>query len=242
MHLDGAGVWLRAIRAEMTKAVGYIRVSKEEMAQTGYSLEAQEARIRAQAQVSELDITEIMVDRVSAKDLKRPAMERLIKMARAREIDVIVIPKLDRFTRNVKDLLFWVDLLEETGVRLISLHETLDTKTATGRMVITIIAAVAQMEREQIGERTRAVLQYKKSIGERTGNIPYGYDADENGKLVTNPQEQRIIAEARGLRDVGYSLREIAESLNVSGFLTRRGSPWKHQYVARILRDRETTT
>lgn len=224
----------------MCKAVGYTRVSTEEQADEGYSLGAQEAKIRAQAIVSDLELVDVIVDPgFSGKDMVRPGLERLLRMVRKREVEAVVIPKLDRLTRRVKDLEELIEMFDKNRVRLISLHEALDTRTAAGRMVIRILASVSQMEREQIGERTKAVLQFKKSRGERTGNVPYGYYADEKGRLRRNAVEQEVVDEIYRLHDLGDSLRGIAEALNKAGLRTRAGTEWKFQYIDRILRGRQ---
>jgi DNA invertase Pin-like site-specific DNA recombinase len=218
------------------KAIGYVRVSTQEQAEEGVSVAAQTAKVRAQAIVSDLELLDVIVDAgASGKDLKRTGIERVIRMVKAREVQAIVVPKIDRLTRSVRDLIFLIELLDKLGVRLISLHETLDTSTATGRMVITIIGAVAQMEREQIGERTRAALNHKKQMGERVGTLPYGFGAGQGPTLERNEQEQAIIDLILKLRSEGQSFRAIAEELNSLGHNTRTGGPWKHQYVASIV-------
>jgi DNA invertase Pin-like site-specific DNA recombinase len=219
------------------KAIGYVRVSTQEQADEGVSIDAQTAKVRAQAIVSDLELLDVIVDAgASGKDLKRAGIERVIRMVKAREVQAIVIPKIDRLTRSVRDLIFLIELLDKLGVRLISLHETLDTSTATGRMVITIIGAVAQMEREQIGERTRAALNHKKHLGERVGTLPYGFAAGSGGRLERNEQEQALIDFVLKLRSEKQSFRAIAEHLNAIGYKTRTGGPWKHQYVASLVR------
>jgi DNA invertase Pin-like site-specific DNA recombinase len=102
--------------------------------------------------------------------------------------------------------------------------------------VITIMGAVSQWEREAIGERTREALRHKRSCGERVGNIPFGYRLAADGKhLEPEPAEQALIAETRTLRLRRRTLREIATALNQQLHRTRRGSPWRHQHVARVI-------
>ena len=97
------------------------------------------------------------------------------------------------------------------------------------------MSSVSQWEREVIGERTREALASKKARKERTGNIPFGYAVDSDGvHLVENSAEQRIITVIRKLRNAGHSLRAVADELNRRGFMTRRGSQWRHQYVAGV--------
>jgi len=230
----------RAMLSTM-RAIGYARVSTDKQADHGVSLEAQEAKIRAMATLQGAEIIELIVDGgESAKNLKRPGMERLLSLVDRRQIDAVIVAKLDRLTRSVKDLCSWLELFEKRGVALISVAESLDTSSAAGRLVITIMAAVSQWEREAIGERTRDAMSHKKSNGERVGNIAYGFRLSANGKhLEPDPHEQAILTVIRELRERRYSMRRIAAKLNARGWLTRRSSAWRLEHVARILGVRE---
>ena len=149
-------------------AVGYVRVSTERQADQGVSLEAQEAKIRAMATVQGVTLTEVIVDGgESAKSLKRPGLQRLLAMVETGKVQAVIVAKLDRMTRSVKDLCGLLELFEKRKVALVSVAESLDTGSAAGRLVITIMGAVSQWEREAIGERTRDALQHKRSNGER---------------------------------------------------------------------------
>ena len=139
-------------------------------------------------------------------------------------------------TRSVKDLCTLLELFEKKNVALISVAESLDTSTAAGRLVITIMGAVSQWEREAIGERTREALRHKKSKGERAGNIPFGYRMGADGKrLEPDASEQGALDAIRKLRSQGHSLRKIAETLNRKGHRTRRGSDWRLESVVRVV-------
>src|SRR3984893_18012476 len=131
----------------------------------------------------------------SAKNLNRPGMLRLLAMADAREIDAVIIAKLDRLTRSVKDLGELLERFERRGVSLISVAESLDTGSAAGRLVINIITAVSQWEREAIGERTRDAMNHKRANGRCVGNLPYGYRLAEDGlHLEADTAEQAALA------------------------------------------------
>jgi len=122
-------------------------------------------------------------------------------------------------------------------VALISVAESLDTSSAAGRLVITIMGAVSQWEREAIGERTREALQHKRSNGERVGNIEFGYRLASDGRRVErDPTEQAALAAIRKLRAQGCTMRGIAVALNRQGYRTRRGSQWRLESVARVIR------
>ena len=171
----------------------------------------------------------------SAKTLDRPGMQRVLAMVDRRQVQAVIVAKLDRLTRSVRDLCELLELLERRGVALISVAESLDTGSAAGRLVINIMAAVSQWEREAIGERTRDALRHKRSQGERVGNIAFGYRLGADGKHVEpDPGEQTVLEEIRRLRGAGVSLRRIAAALNSRALRTRRGTTWRLEHVARI--------
>src|SRR5215217_2085582 len=110
------------------KAIGYARVSTDKQADHGVSLQAQQEKIRAMATVHDLDVIDIVVDSgESAKSLKRPGMERVLEMVQAKGVDAVIIAKLDRLTRSVKDLAVLLDVFQRRDVSLISVAESLDT-------------------------------------------------------------------------------------------------------------------
>src|SRR5215469_445208 len=222
--------------------IGYVRVSTDRQADLGVSLEAQEAKIRAMATVRGCELDEVIVDGgESAKDLKRPGVERLVALVEAGKVEALIVAKLDRLTRSVKDLCALLELFEKRKVALISVAESLDTGSAAGRLVMTIMGAVSQREREAIGERTRDALRRKRSQGRRVGNIAVGSRlADDGEYLEADPIEQAALTEIRRLRSEGTSLRGIAATLNHRAYRTRRGTPWRLESVARVLKTAST--
>jgi site-specific DNA recombinase len=112
----------------------------------------------------------------------------------------------------------------------------LDTGTAAGRLVLNVMMSVAQWEREAIGERTRDAMRHKRANGQRVGTVPFGFQVAADGHtLEPNPPEQRTLAILRDCRAAGYTLRQVADEMNRQGFQTRRGSAWRHQYVAALV-------
>jgi site-specific DNA recombinase len=171
----------------------------------------------------------------SAKSLQRPGMERLLKLVDSKGAQAVIVAKLDRLTRSVKDLCELLERFERRGVALISVAESLDTGSAAGRLVLNIMTAVSQWEREAIGERTRDALSHKRRNGERVGNLRYGYRlADDGLHLQADAAEQAVMARIGQLR-AGHTLRQIAARLNELGLRTRRGSPWRLESVARVV-------
>jgi DNA invertase Pin-like site-specific DNA recombinase len=223
--------------------IGYVRVSTDRQAEHGVSLEAQEAKIRAMATVQGADLMDVIVDGgESAKSLNRPGLQRLMTLVSSGKVQAVIVAKLDRLTRSVKDLCGLLELFEKRKVALISVAEALDTGSAAGRLVITIMGAVSQWEREAIGERTRDALRHKRAQGQRVGNIGFGYRLAADGRhLEPDPSEQAALAELQELRSQGYSLRAVAVALNAAGHRTRRGTDWRLESVVRVLKqDLET--
>lgn len=225
--------------------IGYVRVSTREQAASGLSLEAQRDKIEMQAKLKEVALKEIIVDAAeSAKSLNRPGVQQLMEMVRQQEVSGVIIAKLDRLTRSVRDLGDLVEMLQKSNVALISTAETFDTSTAGGRMILNIIATIAQWEREVICERTRDGLAVLRKRGEHAGNVRYGYQTTGlkknkgDGLEVPNEAEQEVIEEMERMslsEHPRYTLKEIAEKLNEAGYKTRRGTAWRFQYVASVL-------
>jgi DNA invertase Pin-like site-specific DNA recombinase len=197
------------------------------------------------AVVKDVELVDVIVDAgESAKSLQRPGMARLFELVERRAVDVVIIAKLDRLTRSVADLAELLKRFKRRGVSLVSVADSLDTKSAAGRLVLNIMVSVSEWEREAIGERTRDALRLKQAKGERVGTVPYGYRLSADSvQLEMEPLEQQIRVRIRSLRTAGMTLREIAAELNREGFTTRRRTAWQFQYVASLLRgDAESGT
>ena len=151
-------------------AIGYVRVSTEDQAKEGVSLDNQKSKIEAYCQLKDLELSEIVEDAgISAKNLKRPGVQKVLRMARKKKIDAIVVYKLDRIFRSTVDALETTKMFDKWGVSFHSIEETLDTQSAMGRFFFTLTAALAEMERRIIGERTKAALAHKRAKRESTG-------------------------------------------------------------------------
>ena len=164
-------------------------------------------------------------------------MARLLSLVDAGAADTVIIAKLDRLTRSVKDLAELLERFTRRGVSLVSVADSLDTRSAAGRLVLNIMVSVSQWEREAIGERTRDAMHHKRANGERVGTVPFGYRTAADGlHLEADPAEQGILSRIHELKAAGCTTRRIAEALNGEGFTTRRGTAWRFQYVAEALR------
>src|SRR3954452_20543720 len=202
------------------RAIGYVRVSTEKQADFGVSLEAQAEKVRAMAVVQGAELVDVIIDAgESAKSLNRPGMVRLLSLVDCGAVDIVIIAKLDRLTRSVKDLAELLERFTRRGVSLLSVAESLDTGTAAGRLVLNIVTAVSHWEREAIGERTRDAMRHKRSNGERVGTVPFGYRTAADGlHLEADPAERGILSRIRELKAASRTTRQIADELNRQGF------------------------
>jgi DNA invertase Pin-like site-specific DNA recombinase len=153
-----------------------VRVSTEAQAEAGVSLDEQRTRIRAYAAAHGAEVVALAADRVSGRTVRRPALQRALARLRAGEADALVAVRLDRVSRTTRDVLDLVAQAEGEGWALHSIEERLDTSSPQGRFVVTILGALAQLEREQIGERTRNGMAELRRQGRRvSGKPPLGY-------------------------------------------------------------------
>ena len=219
--------------ADQTRVVGYVRVSSEQQTDHGVSLQAQQEKIRQYCSLYDLTLAAIVVDTgVSAKTLQREGLQKALSLLTSGQADGIVVVKLDRLTRNVADL---GSLIQEyfNTYALLSVCEQIDTRSASGRLVLNVLTSVAQWEREAIGERTSQALQYKKSQGERVGTVSMGKCLSDGSKcLVDNAQEQQAMTLAKQYREQGLSLRKIATKLAEQHYLNRLGSMYNPHSIA----------
>lgn len=231
------------------RVVGYVRVSTEEQAQDGVSLEAQRSKVAQYAHLYELDLVEVVSDAgFSAKSFDRPGIRKVLDMLESGAVGGVVIAKLDRLTRNLGDWSYLIEnfFMEKKGKSLFSVNDSVNTTTANGRLMLNIIMTIAQWEREIIAERTRDSLQHKIRNGERCGKVLYGYDVDPDsplngrgnpGRLIPNAAEQETIALMKSLRGEGRTLRAIAATLRELGIHTKEGKElWTPATINKILK------
>ena len=221
----------------MKRAIGYVRVSTTEQALEGISLDNQKAKIKGYCDLNDLELVTIIEDAgKSGKNLSRDGIETILYKIKRKEIDAIVVYKLDRLSRKVIDTLTLIETFEKAGITFHSLNEKIDTSTAMGRFFLNITASLAQMERDLISERTKDALQMKIANNERAGQVPFGYRvAAERNTLIPHKEEQEVIKATRRLRSKGLSYRAICEALNKAGYRPQ-GKYWHPQTVKNILK------
>lgn len=224
------------------RCVAYARVSTEEQARDGVSLDVQRDKMRLYAELHGLDLAEVVTDAgASAKSLDRPGLAKALGMLDRGRARGLVVFKLDRLTRHLGDWSALIDRYfgEKPGRTLMSVSESIDTRTAAGRMVLNIMMTVAQWERETIVERTRAAMRFKRARGERVSRrIPYGYDlADDGRNLTPNGAELAVVARILALAAGGARPGQIAAELTADGVPTKNGGAgWARTTVVSILK------
>lgn len=198
----------------------YIRVSTTEQAEEGYSVGEQEARGRAYCEAYGLTIHAVHIDAgYSGATLDRPGIKQVIKDVRSGKCKKVVVWKLDRLSRSQKDTLILLeDVLLQNGCGFVSIMESFDTSTPFGRCIVGILAAFAQMERENIKARMMMGRQASVKSGNYcSGVTPIGYRSEqkENGKhaLVADPYSSLIVKDMYRLYNTGYSLGDIGAYL-----------------------------
>jgi site-specific DNA recombinase len=200
------------------RAVGYIRVSTDEQANEGQSLDNQSARIKAYAESQGWELIGIYREEgYSGKVIERPELTRMIDDIKSGKINVVLVYKVDRLTRKQKDLWYLLeDVFEAHGAGFKSVVEPFDTTTAQGKAFLGMLAVFAQLERDTIAERTKDTLSNKKAKGEWTGRIPFGYRVSSDGRLELVPDQQKAIAKIKQYHRQGLSLRAIAKRVGLS--------------------------
>jgi DNA invertase Pin-like site-specific DNA recombinase len=224
------------------KAIGYIRVSTEEQATEGVSLDAQRKTIEAYATLRGLELVEIIVDEgvSGGKELaSRSGGSRVSELANRGKVDAVIACKLDRLFRDAADCLNTTKAWDRKSV---SLHlidvggQSIDTSSTMGRFFLTMMAGVAEMERNMIRDRTKAAMDHKRACGQRISRYaPFGFVFDGD-MLVEVPAEQAILADMRELRAAGLSLQKICDELERRGVKTKSGNDkWQPMSVSKIL-------
>ena len=218
------------------KAYIYTRVSTAGQAEDGISMDAQEAKGRAWADLNGAESVTIFRDAgLSGKRAdNRPALQEALNAVG--KGDALIVYSLSRLARSTKDTITIAEALDKRGADLVSLSEKIDTTTAAGKMVFRMLAVLSEFERDQVSERTRFALAHKRASGEKTGgDVPYGYRL-EAGRLVPDAGEQKALALIHALHKAGNSLRQIARELEARGYRTKTGrTHWHPQSVKQIL-------
>lgn len=193
----------------------YVRVSTEEQAKEGLSIDAQIDKCKSFCNARDWDIFKIYKDAgYSAGSLNRPALELLLRDAQESKFNIILVYKIDRFSRKLKDLIMILEDLKEKNINFTSVTEQIDTTSAMGEAFFQIIGVFAQLERGMVRERVELAFDRKIKFGEALFRAPLGY-VYQNKKLIPHPEDAEKIKEIfeMWLQDIDY--KEISKKFNI---------------------------
>ncbi|AFM24989.1 recombinase family protein [Desulfomonile tiedjei] len=230
----------------MKRAAIYTRVSTEDQAENGVSLENQSERIREYCSYKNLEIVVEIEDAGVSGGLNksREGFMKLLDLAENGQIDCIVFYSLERLSRDMLTMLTLERLFEDHNVELHTVDGQVDTSTPDGFMQFAMKSFLGEMERRQIKYRTKKAMQHKKQNGHVTGAVCYGYTekiVSINGRekplrvLQLYEPEQEIIRSVNTMYQTGKRLSQIVCSLNSNGITTREGKGWTPQQVKRLI-------
>lgn len=201
------------------KTAIYVRVSTDAQREEGYSVEAQKEMAEAYVKSKGIKNFEFYVDGgFSGSNIERPALKQLIEDVKLGKINMVVVYKLDRLSRSQKDTLYLIeDVFNPHNVDFVSMNESMDTSTPLGRLMLGILSAFAQLERENIKERTRMGMKerVKSGLWPGGGRIPFGYDYDKKTGVLVPNKDAQLVKKAYRLYSEGYSTAKIAKLLGL---------------------------
>lgn len=214
----------------------YCRVSTEEQANEGYSISAQLQTLRQYTSLYGWQIAEEYVDEgISGKDIKgRPDMQRLISNIDKNKFQAVLVWKISRLSRNMLDTLVLLDKFEDNNIKFISYSENFDTGSPIGRLVVQLMASIAEMERNTLSENVKLGMTQRAKEGNWNGGVVFGYDSLEK-ELIVNLKEAEIVQLIFSLYAKGKGLKAITNQLNKAGYRTKRGRHFSINGIATIL-------
>lgn len=214
----------------------YCRVSTEEQAAEGYSISAQLQTLHQYVQMYRWEVAEEYVDEgISGKNIKdRPAMSKLVADVETGKVNAVLVWKISRLSRNMLDTFTLLDKFDNYGIKFISYSENFDTGSPIGRLVVQLMASIAEMERNTLAENVKLGMKQRALEGSWNGGVVLGYDTIKK-QLVINEKEAEIVKLIFNMYADGKGLRAISNYLNKAGFKTKRDRHFSINGIATIL-------
>jgi len=229
---------VRAMEATTLQAASYERVSSDEQAREGFSLEVQGEKNVAHIMNQGWALFDRYIDAgKSAKNLKRPDMQRLLSDIDSGKVNVVVVHKLDRLTRNVGDLHELLSVFERKEIKLVSISENIDTSSAMGRMFVYMLGIFAQWYRENLSEEVIKGQRKRAETGLRNSSKrPYGYNVNpEDLSLLVNEEESPIVRRIFDQYINGWGKIRISRELNNEGIPAMKGGNWYESVIGDMI-------
>ena len=229
------------------EAIGYVRVSTVRQVEEGNSIQSQFEDIRNYAKSRGLIIRSknIVIDDGTSGGIpiwERPKAQKLLKLVESGKYKHVIVTKLDRMFRLTNDAILTIEELKDAGVSLHIINmggQSLDTSSAMGQFILTFIAAIAQLERGLIAERTKEAMNYLMSKGRKFTRSIYGWNVKKNGRLKPNWNEQsRIDFMYWQIKTNGATATMVAKMANKKGWKGKLGGEWYAQSVLNVIRNK----
>lgn len=201
-------------------ALAYLRVSTTEQADSGAGIAAQRAAITAEANRRGWTV-EFVEETASGKSMRRPVLTSALARLKSREVDALIVAKMDRLSRSLLDFCTIMQRAQREGWALVALDSPADLSTPSGEAMAGVMAVFAQLERRLISERTKAALAQRKAEGVRLGRA----------REIDPATEAQIVK----LKGEGLSIRKIAATLSAAGVTSPGGGPWQPSTLHRVL-------
>lgn len=223
----------------MKQAIGYVRVSTEQQAQEGVSLEAQQAKIESWCKANGYQLAQVFVDAGVSGSLSvadRDGLSDALDTLKAIKAQALVVTKRDRLSRDYIEAGLIDRICAKAKAKVMATDAASNGDSPEDVMQRGMLDLFATYERLVIKMRTRAALQHKKRTGQKYCNqTPYGFEAIE-GRLVQVAQEAAVVAEIQAARQQGATLQAIANSLNGRGIPTKTGKQWQPATIHLLLK------
>ena len=214
------------------RAALYLRVSTEEQANGGFSLDAQLNKLEGYCRLQKWEIAEVYREEgQSGRDTRRPQYERM--MSESENWDVLLVYKIDRIHRNSKNFTAMLEELQEHGKEFCSFQDRFDTSTAMGRFARDVTERIAQLESEQTGERVKQAMDIKRAMGGIISRLPFGYTI-KNGQATIEPDQAYTIRAIFKMKKQGFSDTDIASYLDRASVPTSNGKRWSKSTIYNI--------